>query len=143
MDNGRGTLHGKCCCKCISQPVPNFKEDAFKQGQAPRPNGPFSKNQLQIQMGITHSSLGVPTNPTQQVAYYEGTVVLSDTENGPESFLSNLSTLLTDVKSCLATPGILTDFKLQYNHLNDFLTDFEPQYNLFETFNFTNLNTEL
>ena len=77
------------------------------------------------------------------MAHYKGTVVLSDTENRPKSFLSNPSTPLTDVKSYLATLEILTDFELQYNRLDDFLTDFKPQYNLFKTFNFTNLNTEL
>jgi hypothetical protein len=43
-------------------------------------------------------------NPIQQEAYYKGIIVLSDTKNGPKSFLLNLSTLLTDAKSYLATP---------------------------------------
>jgi len=44
IDKGRVIPYSKCCCKCFSQPVPNLKEDAFKQ--APRPNGLFSENQL-------------------------------------------------------------------------------------------------
>jgi len=102
-------------------------------------------------------------NPAQQEAHHEGTIVSSDTENGPESFLSNPSTPLTDAESCLATPdngmsresstptqnevpstpGILTDFEPQYNYFDEFPTSFEPQYNFFETFDLTNLNTEL
>ena len=77
------------------------------------------------------------------MAYYKGIVVLFDTKNRPKSFLLNLSTPLIDIKSCLATLGILIDFKLQYNCLDDFLIDFKLQYNLFKTLNFINLNTEL
>jgi len=40
-------------------------------------------------------------------------------------------------------PGILTDFKPQYNYFDEFPTSFKPQYNFFKTFDFTNLNIEL
>ena len=63
MDNRRGIPYSKCCCKCVLQPVPNLKEDAFKQAQAPRPNRLFSENQPQIQIEITYGNLGVLINP--------------------------------------------------------------------------------
>ena len=112
---------------------------------------------------VSHSNLCVLVNTIQQKAYYKDIVILSNTENGFRSFLSNLFTLLIDAKSYLATLNngisrelltliynevlsllkLLIDFDLQYNLFNDFLLiSFKPQYNFFKTFDFTNLNTK-